>query len=204
MKALAKTPEDRYASMKEFAADLAETLKSTPEEAASEKPASLPAAAPAATPVTRPRKPVVQAATDTDVGLKRTAPAFEVSCLCGQRLIAKREMAGKRVKCPRCGDIVPLPGAEATKTSASHIVVACQQCQQRFLASGDLAGKAVRCPVCARALTVPKPGEIVPSLPQIEVRCVCGQHFVARPYLAGKRVRCTACGRPLDIPAARS
>ena len=50
MKALAKKPADRYVSMKDLAADLAEFLKSIPEEGASEKPAAMPESAPAATP----------------------------------------------------------------------------------------------------------------------------------------------------------
>jgi hypothetical protein len=180
--------------MKEFAAELADVLKSKSEETVVEKPKSRREK--------ERQQPPKRTGTDTDAGLKLTARPIEVMCLCGQRLIAKRELAGKRVQCPQCSDIVKLPDAALASVSARHIVVACQQCGQRFLARGQLAGKAVRCPVCSRALTVPKPGEIQPSLPQIEVTCVCGQHFVARRNLAGKRVRCTACGRPLDIPAS--
>jgi len=194
MKAMAKRIEDRFQSMREFATALADYLKSRPEDLAVESPAAAPA------PVAK--TPTPKEATDTDAGLNLTAPALEVVCLCGQRMVAKRELAGKRVKCPRCGDIVTLPGLEAAQTTARHIVVACQQCHQRFLAKGELAGKAVRCPMCRRPLTVPRPGDTSPRLPQIEVTCVCGQQFMARANLAGKRVRCTACGRPLNIPLA--
>lgn len=195
MKAMVKRIEERYHTMREFATALAEYLKSKPDEAPSE---SFPAPSPPAV-----KKPTPKEATDTDAGLKLTAAALEVVCLCGQRMVAKRELAGKRVKCPHCGDVVTLPGLEAAQTTARHIVVACQHCHQRFLAKGELAGKAVRCPMCKRPLTVPRPGDPSPKLPQIEVTCVCGQQFMARANLAGKRVRCTSCGRPLNIPAAR-
>jgi DNA-directed RNA polymerase subunit RPC12/RpoP len=138
---------------------------------------------------------------DTDVGLIRSKRPMEVRCLCGQRLLAKRELAGKRVKCPRCSDIVVLPGLEEANATTRHFVVCCQQCSQRFLARNELAGKAVRCPTCGQPLTVPKPGEVRSSSLQINVRCACGQQFVARAELVGRRVRCTSCGRPLSIPA---
>jgi predicted Ser/Thr protein kinase len=195
MKAMSKPVERRYATMKQFAMALAEYLKSKPEETPPEKPAQGRKKGP--------KKPPKKTGTDTDAGLKLTARPLEVVCLCGQRLIAKRELAGKRVQCPHCSDIVPLPDIGAASASARHFVVSCKPCGQRFLANGQLAGKAVRCPVCSHPLTVPNLGEIQPSLPQINVTCKCGQQFVARPNLAGKRVRCTACGRPLDIPATR-
>jgi serine/threonine protein kinase len=201
MKAIAKRQEDRYASMRDFALALADFLKSRPEEKppsaqlnVREKPAV---------------EPPPKEATDTDAGLspttatKKDSKSLEVVCLCGQRLLAKLELAGKRVKCPRCHDVVTLPDLATASSTSRHIVVACQQCSQRFLARGELAGKAVRCPVCSRPLTVPRLGEIAPTLPHIDVTCACGQQFVARPNLAGKRVRCTACGRPLDVPAAK-
>lgn len=204
MKAIAKRIEDRYSSMKELAAAIAEYLKAKPEETAPapprptrEKPA----------PATPPSE-----ATDTNAGLELNdqagalpppaADSLEVVCLCGQRLVAKKRLAGKRVICPRCKDIVTLPDLSSADSTARHIVVACQ-CNQRFLAKSELAGKAVRCPVCSRPLSVPKPGDVTASLPQIDVTCDCGQQFVARPFLAGKRVPCPKCGRTLEIPSAR-
>lgn len=37
-----------------------------------------------------------------------------VVCACGRQLQAKEEFAGKRVKCPQCGQPVPIPGAAST------------------------------------------------------------------------------------------
>ncbi|MFV1967531.1 MAG: serine/threonine-protein kinase [Pirellulaceae bacterium] len=193
-KAMCKNVEGRYASMKDFAAALADYLKSKPEETVIDKPV---AERPEAT-----KKRGAKTGTDTDAGLKLTAQPIEVTCKCGQRLRAKRDLAGKRIRCPQCAGIVALPGTALAGTSTRQIDVACTQCGQRFRARLSLAGKVVRCPMCSRPLTVSKPGEASSSLPQIEVTCTCGQQFVARANLAGKRVKCTACGRPLQIPAA--
>lgn len=173
-KAIAKKIDERYTSMKEFAADLAEFIKAKPQEDAAPAPA--------------PRKtPDPEASAPPD--------KIDVICQCGQRMIANRDMAGKMVKCPRCSAAVPIPGPKP-------IDVTCRHCSQRFLARGELAGKVVKCPMCTRPLTVPKPGSAQFAPPQIEVLCVCGQQFVATPQLAGKSVNCTACGKRLVVPSA--
>src|SRR6185295_3814739 len=102
-------------------------------------------------------------------GLKLLPKPFEVTCRCGQRMSAKPQMAGKMVRCPRCADIVQLPGSAAEKSSTSSINVGCTNCGQRFLARQDLAGKAVKCPMCGKALTVTRPGTAQPATPPIEV-----------------------------------
>jgi serine/threonine protein kinase len=241
LKAITKSVEDRYPSMKEFANALGDFLRakieetlvarespavkeapsdkelSSPKELSSSKasppgmdtPAGMePFRGKKATPATplvqreeAPKRTVRTTGTDTDAGLKLTAVRPEVVCWCGQRIVAKRELAGKRVKCPRCGEVVSLPDLSAGDASMRQIGVMCQQCSQRFMARGDLAGKVVRCPVCGRPLTVPQPGKSPAPIPHIEIACLCGQQFVARPDLAGKRVKCTSCGRPLDIPS---
>jgi len=193
-KAMRKNIDDRFGSMKEFAGALAEFLKSKADGNGADKPSNNRLESPKK----QPKKP----GTDTDSGLKLTARPIEVTCRCGQRLRAKRELAGKRIRCPRCAGVVALPGPALAGTSTRQIGVACEHCGQRFRAKAELAGKVVRCPMCSRPLTVPKPGQTQSTHSQIDVKCACGQQFVARPDLAGKRVRCTACGRPLQIPAS--
>ncbi len=209
MKAIAKRIEARYSSMKELAAAIADYLKAKPEELAN---AQTVAQAPRPNREKPAPEPAPNEATDTNAGPELNdraatppppaADSLEVVCLCGQRLVAKKRLAGKRVVCPRCKDVVTLPDLSSSDSTGRHIVVACQHCSQRFLAKGELAGKAVRCPVCSRPLSVPKPGDVTASIPQIDVTCECGQQFVARPFLAGKRVPCPKCGRTLDIPSA--
>jgi serine/threonine protein kinase len=198
LRAMAKTPVDRFGTMKEFAVALTEFLKTKSDETPDkerdrDRGASDKSSAEKTSPVTTAgEKPSGRSS-----GLKLVSLELEVTCHCGQRMVAKPQMAGKMVRCPRCAEIVQIPGP---RTSGQQQPVACAGCGQRFLAREDLAGKVVKCPVCGKPLTVPRPGIAASLAPQIEVSCVCGQQFLARPDLAGKRVKCTSCGRPLVIP----
>jgi DNA-directed RNA polymerase subunit RPC12/RpoP len=198
LRAMAKTPVDRFGTMKEFAVALTEFLKTKSDETPDkerdrDRGASDKSSAEKPSPVTTAgEKPSGRSS-----GLKLVSLELEVTCHCGQRMVAKPQMAGKMVRCPRCAEIVQIPGP---RTSGQQQPVACAGCGQRFLAREDLAGKVVKCPVCGKPLTVPRPGIAASLAPQIEVSCVCGQQFLARPDLAGKRVKCTSCGRPLVIP----
>jgi hypothetical protein len=37
---------------------------------------------------------------------------IQIRCSCGKHLAVKDEAAGKRVKCPACGDVRPVPADE--------------------------------------------------------------------------------------------
>jgi serine/threonine protein kinase len=201
LKAMAKKPEQRYATMKDFANALSEFLKSKPDEQPVEKERPISEPAPAEKRRQKPaREPVSKPEATESTGLRLVSQSIEVVCKCGQRMSAKRTMSGKMVRCPRCADIVQIPGPSAEATSTSAINAGCNHCGQRFLARMELAGKAVKCPMCGKPLTVPRPGATRPAAPPIEVRCSCGQQFLARADLSGKRVKCTACGNPIEIP----
>lgn len=210
LKAMAKQSERRYASMKEMANALGEFLKTKPEDVVSEKEKAGLEVSSTEKSGTKTISDVSAKSTRTTQsdaselsGLKLMPNAFEVTCRCGQRMAAKPTMAGKMVRCPRCADIVQIPGPAVEKSTTSSIRVACNYCGQRFLARQDLAGKAVKCPMCSKPLTVPRPGTPQPTAPPIEVNCSCGQQFLARADLSGKRVKCTSCGQPIEIPRAR-
>lgn len=83
-----------------------------------------------------------------------------VTCQCGKKLAAPPSLAGRRVKCPVCGQAVQVPqagkpasAAPAAKATGDKIVVACA-CGQRFAAESRLAGQQLPCPVCGRTLLV--------------------------------------------------
>lgn len=183
LKAMAKRPEDRFPSMQVMATALMDFLKTKPED--DKKSPHL----------ERSRAKGGEPATDSsDEGLRlNTDKRLEATCQCGQKMVAKREMAGKVVRCPRCSNAVQLPGP-------IQIDVTCRSCGQRFMAQEELAGRVVKCPMCSRPLTVPLPGSAAPMVPPLEVICTCGQQFVANRQLAGKKVKCTACGSPLVVP----
>ena len=207
LKAMAKKIDRRYGTMKELANALGDYLKTKPDEVIAEK--ERPATEMQATDKSgtktvsdaiAKKKNTAQPDDSKLSGLKLLPKSFEVTCRCGQRMAAKPQMAGKMVRCPRCADIVQIPGSAAEKSTTSSIKVACNYCGQRFLARQDLAGKAVKCPMCSKPLTVSRPGSVQPATPPIEVHCNCGQQFLARGDLSGKRVKCTSCGQPIEIP----
>lgn len=43
---------------------------------------------------------------------------IKVECKCGQKFAAKDELAGKTVKCPKCGDPIKIPGAQGQPAAA--------------------------------------------------------------------------------------
>jgi serine/threonine protein kinase len=183
VKAMAKKPKDRYPSMQSMANDLMEYLRSKPEDEIKTKLERT-------SPTPGEKK---KSGTDTDAGLKLNTTNISATCNCGQRLVAKKEMAGKMVRCPRCSSPLALPGPVKIET-------ACRHCGQRFMADEDLAGKVVKCPMCTRPITVAVPGGSQVVTPQIEVTCSCGQQFVATRDLAGRKVKCTACGSTIVVP----
>jgi serine/threonine protein kinase len=210
LRAMAKKIDRRFSSMKELATALADFLKTKPDEGPTEKerPSSETGGMDqSATKTVSDAGAKTGRVTQSDAGesgLKLLPKLFEVTCRCGQRMAAKPQMAGKMVRCPRCADIVQIPGSPAEKSTTSSIRVGCTHCGQKFLARHDLAGKAVKCPMCSKPLTVPRPGAAKPAMPPIEVHCTCGQQFLARADLSGKRVKCTSCGQPIEIPRPRS
>ena len=194
MRAMSKKIEDRYPSMKDFASALSGFLKSKNETDTRRSDGTRTAA----------RGDVDKEGIDTSTRLNINPTPIEINCSCGQRLSVRRDLSGKRVRCPRCGDsmAVPIdqPSATNTPSTTEQIRTSCQGCGQQFMARGELAGKVVKCPICGRPLTVPLPGQTQLVAQQIEVTCGCGQQFLAKAELAGRLVKCTSCGEPLTIP----
>jgi serine/threonine protein kinase len=207
LKAMAKKSDQRFATMKEMAMALGEFLKTKPEDASLdkdrpfEKGSSEKSGKSSSNLETKSdRSKQTEAAEQS--GLKLMSQSLEVTCKCGQRMAAKPQMAGKMVRCPRCADIVQIPGVPFSRSTTSSINVGCQYCGQRFMARQEVIGKTVKCPMCGKPMAVSRPGTAPPAVPQIEVHCVCGQQFLARADYAGKRVKCTSCGQPIEIPRA--
>jgi hypothetical protein len=91
---------------------------------------------------------------------------------CKTALNVGDHLAGKKVKCPKCAQVVavagPKPAAAApthsptaartvadSTTPAATISVTCQGCKKKLQAKAALAGKAVKCPGCGQAVRIP-------------------------------------------------
>ena len=78
---------------------------------------------------------------------------IKIACQCGQRFEAKERLAGKTLKCPKCGSSVKIP-----QPKQAGLAVACR-CGQKFTAKAQLAGKTVKCPKCGSPLKIPDAGQ---------------------------------------------
>jgi len=64
--------------------------------------------------------------------------AIEHTCKCGAKLKVKEELAGKKIKCPKCSAVFTLPVAQADRELIS---ISCK-CGKAFQAKASMAGKA--------------------------------------------------------------
>lgn len=81
--------------------------------------------------------------------------AIQVECSCGKKFSAKDELAGRKLKCPECGDAIAVP---KQATAPATIRVDCE-CGKSFQAKAKLAGKKVKCSACQSVILVPSLGK---------------------------------------------
>ncbi len=91
--------------------------------------------------------------------------SIQLTCgSCRASVKVKEELAGKRVKCPRCAKLLPVPApalqgagkaaapAPPAPAEAAPLLVACSGCGLKLKVK---AGKAAKCPKCGRAVKAP-------------------------------------------------
>lgn len=100
---------------------------------------------------------------------------IKVSCQCGKRLVVKDEMAGKKGKCPACGQLLEIPVAEAE--DELDLMPTEEEESSVPPTGGEAAAAATVCPNCGR---VPAPSEMLCA--------VCGTSIHGLPDLPEKRV----------------
>ena len=71
---------------------------------------------------------------------------IQVSCQCGQRFVAKDQLAGKRVKCPKCGNPLTVPGLLGKTKGDSHSI-------SELLDQAGLRAGVTRCPGCGTEMS---------------------------------------------------
>jgi len=65
-------------------------------------------------------------------------------------------LAGKKVKCPKCGGAIKVPGgkAPAQEEPEAFVEITCQ-CKKKFRVKASLSGSRANCPTCGQILIVP-------------------------------------------------
>ncbi len=121
-----------------------------------------------------------------------------VACQCGQKFQAKDQLAGKKVKCPKCSNPLRIPSpqqaappapmpAPSTASGPTEIPIACA-CGQQMKAKAKLFGKKVKCPKCGQPIQIPNPAQQpAPAVP---------------PQPAAPNPVVPAAADPLAMPAA--
>jgi hypothetical protein len=79
------------------------------------------------------------------------------SCPCGKQLRVADEHAGKRVRCPSCGETALVPGGAITTAPAAAPAMLRFRCAcgQSMQARAEYAGDEAVCPACQARVTIP-------------------------------------------------
>lgn len=82
---------------------------------------------------------------------------IEHNCPCGAKLKVKDELAGKKIKCPKCSQASTVVQAEI---QPEMIPVKCT-CGKSFQAKASMSGKSFKCSACERIVKVPEPNKSI-------------------------------------------
>jgi hypothetical protein len=75
-------------------------------------------------------------------------------CSCGKQLRVPEDYAGRRVKCPGCGEPLTVPAGEAPARAAGTVRFACS-CGKQMQARAEYAGQPAKCPGCGAVVIIP-------------------------------------------------
>ena len=124
---------------------------------------------------------------------------------CGRKVDAAGEHAGKRVRCPDCGQGMEVARRQQVSGEEKDEIIKfrCPHCNQKIGVPAQYAGRRVKCAKCREAIRVPgpasQPEEARPE--RIKFSCQhCGQRFGVHAKYAGKKVKCKRCGEEMVVP----
>lgn len=93
---------------------------------------------------------------------------IDVVCQCGRKASVPDAMAGKKGKCPACGEILSIPVAAVMAPAKSGpnppgtIEAHCPVCDRKFLVSDTVAGRSWKCK-CGEMVAIPMPAASGPD-----------------------------------------
>ncbi len=82
-----------------------------------------------------------------------------INCQCGKQLRVPDELAGKKIRCPVCGEPRRVPVIDPDGLPA--IRFRCQECGKAMQTKQELAGRKIHCPICQAVVAIPQPEEAV-------------------------------------------
>lgn len=120
---------------------------------------------------------------------------------CGRKISVDDKYAGKKGKCPGCGQAAVVPGPSKV------IAFACVSCGHKIKVPESYAGKKGKCPKCKQPVEVPAKKETPVPAPTPEpepspssiVPCVmCGHEIAVSEVAVDGPVQCPECGSYID------
>jgi len=121
--------------------------------------------------------------------LRIPAGSLQLVCSCGQVLVAKRELAGKRVKCPVCGNAMVIekykdPLTLETRVRRQEIVGSTEGVPTAYIAAKSL-GRTTR------RRKAPAGAE--------DILCQCGEYLRVFAEHVDKKALCPQCGTIMQL-----
>ena len=90
--------------------------------------------------------------------------SITLTCRCQARIQVKDELAGRSVKCPKCGEVLTVPQPQAPPAADDD--------EYQLAPAEDLPTRGPTCPVCQA------------DMPSGSVLCVqCGYHLLLRKHI---------------------
>jgi uncharacterized Zn-finger protein len=129
-----------------------------------------------------------------NAGIRIPAGSHQLVCSCGQVLVAKKDQAGKRVKCPVCGSPMILEKYKDPLTAETKVR------RQEADPSGEPVETAY---IAAKSLGRTTRRRKAPSGAQ-DILCDCGEYLRVFAEHMEKKVMCPSCGTLMKLEKSQT
>lgn len=111
---------------------------------------------------------------------------------CGRSIHVDAKYAGRKGKCPKCGEAVAVP------ERSTLISFRCSHCEHKIEVPVVHAGKKGRCPKCKNAVVVPAPQEKPAERANVVTCSMCGQAIKLARGFQEPAIECPGCGAYIE------
>lgn len=118
---------------------------------------------------------------------------------CSHKIGVQDKHAGKRGKCPECGNVIVIPA------KSTIIEFHCKRCGHKISVPQIHAGKKARCPKCKKIVIIPaRPETPAKSVATVRFTCsMCNREIEEPETSRGKLVECPHCGCYAAVPSEK-
>ena len=129
-----------------------------------------------------------------NAGIRVPPGSHQLVCSCGQVLVAKKDQAGKRVKCPVCGSPMIIEKYKDPLTAETKVR------RQETDPSGEPAETAY---IAAKSLGRTTRRRKAPSGAQ-DILCDCGEYLRVFAEHMEKKIMCPSCGTLMKLEKSQT